>query len=317
MRETIGVVIGTFNGEHFIKEQIGSILNQTLKPNLIVVVDDKSTDKTPEIVKNYSLKYNNIKFYQNERNIGWIRNFEQGISLCNTDYIALSDQDDIWFPNKLEKCFQKMSSVCNSGLCYHNSELIYEDGKRLGTTLWELSDLNYPMSKREARLIIANTQTPISGFTMFFHSDLKEHILPIPGERYCPHDWWICAVSFFLYNPVYLESPLSYYRMHPKQASGANACMLKNTKYEIKKKVFDLDRIRRNLRRIVYRLFWSRKIKSERQEDEKKRKKEFAGALERLIEIIEDNSYNTELNETEEKIRTLSDERRRLLSDEL
>lgn len=314
LNHTIGVVVTTFNGECFIEEQIESILNQTLKPDLIVVVDDKSTDNTAEIVKKYSLEYNNIKFYQNVQNIGYIQNFEKGISLCNTDYIALCDQDNVWFPEKLEKCFQKLSSAENGGLCYHNSALIYEDGKPLNVTLWDLSRGAFPLSKQNARWWITNRIAPVPGFAIFFHSDLKKHILPMPGKKFCGHDWWISAVSFFVYTPICIEAPLTYYRLHPKQASGGGAMILKNTEYEIKKKMFDLDRIRRNIKREIYKIFYRKKIRAAREKDEENLRKEFASAFERLAKTVDDHCSDSELTEKEVIIKSLLEERQKLLS---
>ncbi len=299
MGQTIGVVITTYNGELFIEEQLESILAQTVAPDLIVVVDDKSTDKTPEIVKLYASKFDQIKFYQNNKNLGWIKNFEKGISLCDTDYISLSDQDDIWFINKIEECLKIMASTDRCGLCYHNSGLIYEDGSHLQPTLWDISDLEYPLSTQEARSILLDTQCPVSGFSMFFSKDLKKYLLPLPGIKNCGHDWWICAIGFFLYNPASIQAPLSYYRMHLNQASGAAAWMLKNTQYEIKKRIFDAQRVRRNLKRIIYSLLYYKKIKQQKMQDIQDRKEEFAFAMGRLIGIIENKKNNIDLAEKE------------------
>ena len=81
MGQTVGVVLTSYNGELFIEEQIESILAQTVQPDLIVVVDDQSKDRTPDIVRSYALKHDQIKFYQNDKNLGWVKNFEKGISL--------------------------------------------------------------------------------------------------------------------------------------------------------------------------------------------------------------------------------------------
>ncbi len=296
---TIGVVLTTYNGESFIEEQLDSILAQTVAPDLIVVVDDQSTDKTPDIVRAYALKWDKIKFYQNKKNLGWVKNFEKGISLCDTDYIALSDQDDIWFTNKIEECSKKMDSIDRCGLCFHNSELIYEDGSHLEPTLWDISDLEYPLSMKDARSILLDTRCPVSGFSMFFSKDLKEYLFPFPGIKNCGHDWWISAIGFFLFNPASISSPLSFYRMHLNQASGAAAWMLKNTQYEIKKRILDAQRIKRNLKRIVSRLFFYKKIKHRKVQDSQDRKEEFLFAMGKLVPIIEQAKNGIDLTEKE------------------
>jgi len=316
LNHTIGVVVATFNGKKFIKEQLDSMLGQTLKPDLILIVDDCSTDNTPEIIQKYTEHHQNIRFYQNEQNLGWIKNFEKGISLCDTDYIVLSDQDDIWFPEKIEKCYRAMTSADNVGLCLYNVELIHEDGERIGKTLWEWSNKNYIMSKLEAQQILAETRTPnIGNGHFFFNSELKKHLLPFPGENHCGHDWWVCAVAFFLYNPIYIASPLSYYRLHPDQASGAGALLLEYKGYKLKKKIFDHERIIRSVKREIHKLFNRRKIVEERKRDKNNRSKEFAAAIERLINIIEINKSEHESEDKEFLINMLQTGRKQLLSE--
>ena len=287
MKHTVGVVMAAYNGERFIEEQLRSILDQTHRPDRIVITDDASTDGTPEILERYARRHPAILLHRNERNIGYVKNFEQGISLCDTDVIALSDQDDIWGTGKLGACVEALSAAPGAGLCYHNSRLIYEDGRPLEADLWEISRHDFPLEARRAREIILGTESPIAGFAMAFHGSLKAHLLPMPGYRLCGHDWWICAVAFFLFRPVWVEAPLSYYRMHGNQASGASSWLLSGTRYAIKKKIFDPRRIRRNVQREIYRIFNRRKILKAREEDRRKRSAEFGGALERLGTLVE------------------------------
>src|SRR4030067_269521 len=99
-RKSIGVVLCTYNGEKYLREQLDSILCQTRAPDQILILDDCSNDRTIEIIENFLKKDGRIRLIRNETNLGYARNFEKGISLCETDFIALSDQDDIWFNDK-------------------------------------------------------------------------------------------------------------------------------------------------------------------------------------------------------------------------
>lgn len=294
-KSTVGVVLATYNGEQIIEEQMDSILGQTLEPDLIVVVDDGSSDETCKIVRAYADCHNNIRFYENEENLGYIRNFEKGILLCDADYLALCDQDDVWVPDKIETCYQKLHPVKNGGLCYHNAQLMYEDGTKLDTTLWEMSDWSFPLSKKDVQKNVTDHRGALPGFSLFFHRNLRKNILPIPGKRFCGHDWWIFVVSFFLYNPVHISRPLTYYRMHGKQASGACSCLLENTTYEIKKNLFDTKRIKKNVKREFYRLFHMRSIKQKKREEEIALKKEMSEALSALVRIIEEEAAKREV----------------------
>src|SRR5574344_2136916 len=98
----ISLALPTYNGEKYLREQLDSIFNQTMVPEEIVVVDDRSTDSTIQILEEYKQKYG-LKYYINEQNLGYNKNFEKAITLCQGDYIALCDQDDVWLPEKIEK----------------------------------------------------------------------------------------------------------------------------------------------------------------------------------------------------------------------
>lgn len=101
-KRRISVVMCTYNGEHFIREQLDSILQQTVPADEIIIQDDCSTDHTFHILLEYKEKYPFLQIYQNSQNMGINANFFNAISKANGDFIAISDQDDIWNKNKLE-----------------------------------------------------------------------------------------------------------------------------------------------------------------------------------------------------------------------
>ena len=170
------------------------------------------------------------------------------------------------------------------------ANLMDEDGTQLGATLWEISRLPYPLSYAEARKILLRTENPILGFALVFHRDLKQLLLPMPGYRLCGHDWWICALGFFVFSPIHVRMPLANYRMHPGQASGAVSYLLGDTPYAIRKPLFDAARIKRNIKREVYRIFNRRRIKEARQQDLNRRRVEFAGALDKLVMVAREST---------------------------
>ncbi|MBT0741718.1 glycosyltransferase, partial [Campylobacter lari] len=102
MNNTVAVLLATYNGEKYLKEQIESILNQTYKDIRIYIGDDCSKDSTIDIIRAYKNLYpDKIVYYQNNVNIGFIKNFEKLLQICSENYIAFSDQDDIWDRNKI------------------------------------------------------------------------------------------------------------------------------------------------------------------------------------------------------------------------
>ena len=110
MKDKISIAMTTFNGERYLREQLDSLYFQTLLPDEIVVVDDCSVDNTKEILEEYHKKKGLI-YYINESNVGVNKNFEKAISLCSGDYIALCDQDDVWFKNKIEQTRRMMQEM--------------------------------------------------------------------------------------------------------------------------------------------------------------------------------------------------------------
>src|SRR5690606_18169426 len=107
------IALCTYNGGKYLIEQLDSLVKQDY-PNIeIIIVDDCSKDTTLSILNSYSLHYPNIKIHVNENNLGYKKNFEKAIQLCNGEYIALSDQDDIW---KLDKISKLINSIEKSVL---------------------------------------------------------------------------------------------------------------------------------------------------------------------------------------------------------
>jgi len=98
----VSVVMCTYNGEKYLHPQIGSILSQSYDNLELIIVDDASTDSTVKILEEYKRRDSRLRYFVNERNIGYNKNFEKAFSLANGNYIAPCDQDDIWDPSKIE-----------------------------------------------------------------------------------------------------------------------------------------------------------------------------------------------------------------------
>lgn len=122
---TCSIAMCTYNGEKYIKEQLESIINQSTQPDEIIICDDGSTDRTIDIVKAVLKSWNGRwRVFENEHNLGYKKNFQKAISLCGSDIIFLSDQDDVWNANKIEimmKVFQDNPYIL---LAFHDSEIV-------------------------------------------------------------------------------------------------------------------------------------------------------------------------------------------------
>ena len=107
----VSVAMATYNGEKYLVEQLDSILTQTHPIYEIIIVDDGSSDKTLDILNSYQDKFGNIKVYPNSENLGVVKSFERAIMLTSGDYIALSDQDDVWSNDKIAKLVDALGDI--------------------------------------------------------------------------------------------------------------------------------------------------------------------------------------------------------------
>jgi glycosyltransferase involved in cell wall biosynthesis len=93
----------TYNGSRHLKSQLDSISAQTRLPSELVICDDASSDDTVPIIEQFAASVPfRVRLDVNAQNLGSTKNFEKAIQKCKGDLIALSDQDDVWLPRKLE-----------------------------------------------------------------------------------------------------------------------------------------------------------------------------------------------------------------------
>ncbi|MFC5283522.1 glycosyltransferase family 2 protein [Pedobacter alpinus] len=205
----ISVVLCSYNGENFIAEQIDSIFNQTFDDFELIIIDDCSTDKTVEIINKFCLLNKRISLFINEENLGPRKSFYKGILKSKGDYIALSDQDDIWLPNKLEVLIQKAESEKDALLFYSNSQIINENGELINQFL---SDKINPYQGNDNRSVLFYNF--VWGHTMFFRRELINYVEPIPLNF--NHDKWLTFLSLSYGKVIYVNQVLQYYRHHDK-----------------------------------------------------------------------------------------------------
>lgn len=211
-KANISVVMATYNGEHFLRKQMDSILGQTLTPKEIIVVDDCSTDGTLVILNEYAAANDSIKIMINETNLGYVRNFEKGMIHAKGALIALSDQDDIWKTDKLEKLY---NNIGDHFLIYSDSELIDENDHSLHK---KMSDIKNQISYDNCLMYTIGAWAP--GHTFLFKKELIDRCVPFP--TIVTHDFWLGFVAT-CYSPIqYLSEPLVLYRQHTFNAIGAN-----------------------------------------------------------------------------------------------
>jgi len=215
---TIAVLMATYNGEKFLKEQLDSILAQTYQHFNIYISDDGSTDATVNILSSYQKQYPEKFFYTvNELNLGVVKNFEWLIQNSNEEYIALADQDDIWKSNKLESELNKLISIENNEPAMVHSDLtmIDADGNILQKSFLKFRKIKLSNRKSIHKIISHNG---VMGCTLLFNQKLKDNILPFP-DNLDVHDYWIALVSEVVGQRYTIFEPLVNYRIHTNNTS--------------------------------------------------------------------------------------------------
>ncbi|MGZ3945742.1 MAG: glycosyltransferase family 2 protein [Mucilaginibacter sp.] len=195
----ISVALCTYNGAKYIDEQLKSIAGQSHKNIEVIIVDDVSSDGTFEIIRAWSEKDARIKCYRNDTNLGFNKNFEKAISLTTGDYIAISDQDDIWLPDKLQLLLDHIGS---NWLIFSNSGYIGSD--RQGMLLKAITQ---PLEYRG--LLLRNY---ITGHTTMMTREFLNFVLPFPGKGY--YDWWMGLVAAYHHKITFYDKVLTHYRIH-------------------------------------------------------------------------------------------------------
>ena len=113
--KTVSIILATYNGATFIREQIDSLLAQTYPLKEIIIQDDGSTDDTVSICEDYAQRCPIVHFSVNEHQLGFNQNFKSMAMKATGDFVAFCDQDDIWFPEKIEK---QMEAIGNQDMCF-------------------------------------------------------------------------------------------------------------------------------------------------------------------------------------------------------
>ncbi|MEI9807505.1 MAG: glycosyltransferase [Bacteroidota bacterium] len=187
----------------FLKEQMDSLLAQTYAYIEIIISDDASNDSTRQILKEYETNPSITLFFQ-EKNLGAGKNFEFAVKQAKGAFIAFSDQDDIWLPEKIEAMYR---AIGDSFLIYSDSELVDENGNSLHKNL---SSLRRMYTGDQAKgFVFSNV---VWGHAMLINSQSLPSVIPVPAG--IPHDIWMGFKAATITGIKYLDRPLTKYRQH-------------------------------------------------------------------------------------------------------
>lgn len=210
----VSIAMTTYNGEKFLRQQLDSILCQTITEFELIICDDNSNDNTWKILLSYANKDKRVKIIKNKNNIGFAKNFEQAINLCSACFIALCDQDDIWYPNHLEVLLDNIGS---NVLCVGDAEFIDSKGRKMNKTLSFANGVHkIPPPDKVIWRILLNTNI-FQGASMMITKDFRDKVFPIPDGIY--HDTYLSLCASVECRLVYVDKIITNYRRHENNVS--------------------------------------------------------------------------------------------------
>jgi len=222
----IAIALCTYNGAKFLPAQLESFLLQTRLPDELIICDDGSGDETLEILREFAATAPfGVEIFANEKNLRSTKNFEKAISLCTGEIIFLSDQDDVWLPEKIDEIAAVFDKNKNAGMVFSDAEIVDENLQPTGRNLWSYT---FPEEKRDAAkrgffFDVLLSQNVVTGATMAFRAAYREKFIPIPDNiPNLIHDNWISLVIASEAEVEFLEKLLVKYRQHSSQQLGIN-----------------------------------------------------------------------------------------------
>lgn len=225
----IHIMMCTYQGEKYLKQQLQSILSQTVNNWKLFIQDDGSTDDTVRIIEQYASAYPGKIIYlgQNEKhgeNKGAKDNFASIFDKTpRAEYYMFCDQDDIWEKNKLEWMISNIpdSDNTSSFLMFCDMKVVRQDGSMVAPSFMEYSGVGMPKCKKELvfrRLLSYNF---VTGAAMMFNDVLRQRVGKIPKEAMM-HDWYLAlCVTGFGGELIFIPRALQAYRQHDINVLGA------------------------------------------------------------------------------------------------
>lgn len=204
----ISVAMATYNGAVYLREQLDSLVHQTRPPDELVISDDCSTDDTWRQIEAFAAEAPfPVRTHRNDANLGYAGNFEQALGRCAGDLVFLCDQDDVWFPEKIE-AIAAIAETDRYHVAFMNDASITDD-TLADTGLTKLGQ-------------IRGAGMPDSAFVMGCCAAIRKEFLdlclPVPAA-YASHDSWIMNLADGIGRRRILESRLQWYRRHAANES--------------------------------------------------------------------------------------------------
>ena len=233
----IDILLSTYNGEAFLREQLDSILNQTYKDFKLIIRDDGSTDSTVDIIMDYVRGYPSKIIYINNGNagknnsgnenekghLGFNLSYNELLKYSTSDYIMFSDQDDVWLPKKIEISIERIKELEKRFpdkpiLVHSDLTVVNKDLETISSSFFKHIRIN-PSKNSLNRLIMQNT---VTGCAMIINKSLVNIAMPL-GEEVFFYDYWFALAAKIFGVIDIINEPLILYRQHGSNVIGAGA----------------------------------------------------------------------------------------------
>ena len=226
----VDIVMPVYNGARFLEEQIESIINQTYTNWVLKIRNDGSTDNSQDIIDKYCKKYPNkiVCIKDINKNIGLVSSLNVLLNNVDADYIMFADQDDVWFPNKIQRSLMDLQSIelCNNDIpvMVCTDVTCVDENKNILAESFFMSQhfLDNIIGDRHKMLALNEVQ----GCTIMINKAALKYILPLPS---CikVHDMWIALITLHYGKISYLKYSTMYYRQHNNNTIGSKNIDLK------------------------------------------------------------------------------------------
>jgi glycosyltransferase involved in cell wall biosynthesis len=205
----ISIAMATYNGALYLQEQLDSFVAQTRLPDELLVCDDGSKDETLSILERFARSAPfDVRIVFNEENLGYTQNFAKAMSLCTGDLVFLSDQDDVWFGNKIERIVEAAKRMPSCWLLIHDGEI--SDAKATRTGLTKMGQM---------RSGLGSSHAAVTGALSVVSSEFLSIALPVPTDV-VGHDVWLHKLcDCFSNRRIVLQDCLQIIRRHRANTS--------------------------------------------------------------------------------------------------
>lgn len=224
-KKLVAICMSTYNGEKYLEEQLQSLFNQTYSNIKIYVRDDKSSDKTKEILEKYKEK---IEIIESKENVGVVQSFMNILNYVqDAEYYAFCDQDDVWLPNKIERAVKKLEKTDNQipTMYFSNYEYCNENMNYISRSA---------INKNGPYFQNALVENISPGMSIVINHSLRDILVKNKMQKAMYHDWIIYLISSAIGNIIYDREITVKYRRHGNNVSTANKNFIQFQVWRIK-----------------------------------------------------------------------------------